>query len=183
MRKSLPVAAALILLTAVGYLEFPGHTYLLSDTQIYIPILEHYRDPSLFTREMVAIRPHVAFTIYDEMALGLRHFTGLGFEQVLTIQQLLFRALGILGVFLIATSMGLSRQMAFVVSSVFTLGATIGGPTVLTFEYEPIPRGFAVPLLLLAAGMVAHGRDFGAGIAAALAFLYHPPTSGACIFC
>lgn len=176
MQKSLPVAAAVLLLTAVGYFEFPGHTYLLSDAQIYIPILEHYRDPSLFTREMVAVRPHVAFTIYDEMALGLRHFTGLGFEQVLTIQQLLFRALGILGVFLIATSMGLSRQMAFLVSSIFALGAMIGGPTVLTFEYEPIPRGFAVPLLLLASGMVAHGRDFVAGIAAALAFLYHPPT-------
>jgi hypothetical protein len=43
-------------------------------------------------------------------------------------------------------------------------------------EYEPVPRGFSVPLLLLATGFVAHGRDIAAGIAASLAFLYHPPT-------
>ena len=33
----------------------------------------------------------------------------------------------------------------------------------LTFEYEPMPRGFAVPLLMLAVGLTAHGRYFWGG--------------------
>ncbi len=53
----------------------------------------------------------------------------------------------------------------------------ISGPAVLTFEYEPTPRAFAVPLLLCAVGLTAHRRYLAAGVAAAVAFLYHPPTA------
>jgi hypothetical protein len=175
-RSNLFVAATILALTLAGYFLFPGHTYLQADTQIYLPILERYWDPSVFSKEILARRPHVSFTIYDETALWLRKLTGLDFRVVLTLQQLLFRALGILGVYLVGTSFRLSTKMALLVASVYALGATVLGPTVLTVEYEPVPRGFAVPLLLLALGFVAHGRDIAAGIAASAAFLYHPPT-------
>ena len=171
------VAAAIAGITLAGFFFFPGHTYLQSDTQIYLPILERYWDPTLFSREILAQHPHVSFTIYDEIAPLLRKITGLDFEYVLAAQQIVFRALGILGVFLIATSMGLSKRMALLAASTFALGATIGGPTVLTVEYEPVPRGFAVPLVILAIGLAAHGRDWGAGAAASVAFLYHAPTT------
>ncbi|MCX6622059.1 MAG: hypothetical protein NTY38_13515 [Acidobacteria bacterium] len=46
----------------------------------------------------------------------------------------------------------------------------------LTFEYEPIPRGFALMLVMLAIGCAATGRDLAAGIFASVGFLYHPPT-------
>ena len=46
----------------------------------------------------------------------------------------------------------------------------------LIFEFEPTPRAFAVPLLVLATGLAAHRRYLGAGIAGAAAFLIHPPT-------
>jgi hypothetical protein len=82
-----------------------------------------------------------------------------------------------LGVFLIASSFQLSIRLSLLAAMVFSLGATIAGPSVLTVEYEPVPRGFAVPLLILAVGLLAHGRHFAADIAAAAAFLYHPPTT------
>ncbi|MCS6954377.1 MAG: DUF6798 domain-containing protein [Bryobacterales bacterium] len=177
MLRRLEVAAALVWITLAGYFLFPGHTYLYSDTQIYLPILERYWDGTVFTRELLAQRPHVAFTIYDEVALALRRLTGWDFHAVLVLQQLLFRALGTLGVFLMATSLGLAQRPALLVAAIFSLGATITGPAVLTVEYEPVPRGFAVPLLLLAVGFVAQGRDLAAGLAASLAFLYHAPTT------
>lgn len=177
VQPHLATAAVIAALTLAGFLRFPGHTFLQSDTQIYMPILEHLRDHSVFGRELLAQDPHVSFTIYDEVALLLRRVTGLDFEGVLVLQQLVFRALGLLGVYWIATSMALRRRMALLVAAAFSLGATIVGPALLTFEYEPVPRGFAVPLILLAVGLVAHGRDLGAGIAASLAFLYHPPTT------
>ncbi|HVX65043.1 MAG TPA: hypothetical protein VHA11_00500 [Bryobacteraceae bacterium] len=170
------VAAAIVCLTLLGFFRFPGHTFLQSDTQIYIPILERFWDSSVFGRELLALEPHVSFTIYDEMALLLRHATGMDFQSVLVAQQLIFRALGLLGIYLIASSLGLRARLALLVTAIFSLGATIGGPAVLTIEYEPVPRGFAIPLLLLAIGLVAHGRDLGAGIVCAAAFLYHPPT-------
>jgi hypothetical protein len=54
----------------------------------------------------------------------------------------------------------------------------IPGPSVLTFEYEPTPRAFAVPLLFCALGLVAHQRYRSAAIVIAAAFLIHPPTTG-----
>ena len=54
------------------FFVFPGHTILQADTQIYIPILEHIADPTLLTNDIMAVRPHVSFTLYDEAALILR---------------------------------------------------------------------------------------------------------------
>ena len=126
-RTPLFVGAAIVLLTLLGFFQFPGHTFLQADTQIYVPILEHFRDHTVFDRDLIARDPHVAFTIYDEVALGLRRITGLDFQAVLTAQQLVFRALGLLGIYLIATSMGLRARLALLVTAIFSLGATIGG--------------------------------------------------------
>jgi hypothetical protein len=175
MRWPLAVWLGLLALLAIGYFVFPGHTFLQSDTQIYIPILERLRDPQLFAEEILAQQPHVSFTIYDETALWLRALTGLEFEWVLTVQQLLFRLCGLWGVFLIAVSVGLEWPGALLVAAFYGLGATINGPAVLTIEYEPVPRSNAIGLMLLATGLVGQKRYVWAGAAATLAFLYHAP--------
>ena len=40
----------LLALTLVNFFYYPGHTILQSDTQIYIPILQHLEDPSLLAK-------------------------------------------------------------------------------------------------------------------------------------
>lgn len=170
-----PIAAfALALLT---YFQFPGHTYLHQDSQIYVPILEHLRDPSILRNDILVQHPHVAFTLYDEAALALRHVTGLGFHEVLAMQQLATRALGIWGLILMAQAMGLGLSCSLLVAAICSLGAAIAGPAVLSIEYEPTPRAFAVPLLVCAIGLASVNRFLAAGIAGACAFLYHPPTA------
>jgi hypothetical protein len=171
------IGAAILGMTLVNFFQFPGHTWLQQDSQIYTPILEHIRDPALLQKDIVARHPHVAFTLYDEVAITLSRVTGLDFQYVLQAQQFLFRALGIWGAYLIATALGLSDVLALLAASVFALDAFIVGPSVLVFEFEPTPRAFAVPLLFLAMGLVARERFLGAAIAASVAFLMHPPTT------
>ncbi|MEO8128047.1 MAG: DUF6798 domain-containing protein [Bryobacteraceae bacterium] len=171
------LGAVVFVLTSISFFYFPGHTILQSDTQIYLPILEHFWDPSALTRDIVAINPHVAFTIYDEVAIALRKVTGVGFEGVLMGQQFVYRALGIAGLLLIGTGVGLAGRMAALLAALVSLGATITGPAVLTVEYEPVPRGFAIALLILALGLMLHRRWTPAAVAAGLGFLYHPPTA------
>jgi hypothetical protein len=175
--KALLWSASVVLLTLLGYLLFPGHTYLQSDTQIYVPMLERLNDPALFSRDIVALRPHLAYTIYDETAVALKRITRADFETVLTAEQLLFRALAIWGLILIARRFGLNSTQSFFVAAVVSLGASIVGPAVLTIEYEPVPRGFAIGLIVFALGLMADEHYFAAGATAALAFLYHPPTT------
>jgi hypothetical protein len=174
--KRLWLGSAILGITLLNFFQFPGHTWLQSDTQIYMPILERMWDPSALQKDLIAEHPHVAFTLYDETAIALRKITTLDFRYVLQSEQFVFRALGIWGVYLIATALGLSDLPALIVAAVFSLGATIMGPAVLVFEYEPVPRGFAVPLIFLAVGLIAHERYLGAGVAASVAFLFHPPT-------
>ncbi len=177
MRTRTYVGLAIAVLTLLGYFQFPGHTYLQSDTQIYVPMLERLWNPAVLQRDFMAERPHMAFTIYDEVAVALRRLTGLGFREVLTFQQLIFRALAILGIYLIARSFQFGVRMSLLAAGVFALGATIWGPTVLSIEYEPVPRGFALALILLAMGLLAHQRPLAAGASASLAFLYHGTTA------
>ncbi|MDQ6705638.1 MAG: hypothetical protein M3Z85_06710, partial [Acidobacteriota bacterium] len=64
------VGFALVAITLLTFFQFPGHTYLQQDTQIYNPILEHLWDGSVLRNDILVQRPHVAFTLYDEVALA-----------------------------------------------------------------------------------------------------------------
>jgi hypothetical protein len=175
--KPLATAGASVALALLTFFQFPGHTWLQQDSQIYVPILDHLRDPAVLRNDILVQHPHVAFTLYDETALALRAATGAGFGEVLAAQQIATRALGIWGLLLMAEALGLAFAPALLVAAICSLGALIPGPEVLTFEYEPTPRAFAVPLVVCAIGLAAHRRHLAAGAAAAAAFLYHPPTA------
>lgn len=176
MKERLLVPLWLALLTALGYLIFPGHTWLHSDSQIYLPILEHLRDPLVLAKDLVATRPHVSFTIYDEVALAARALTGMDFRTVLEAQQLIYRFCGLLGVYLIARRLSLAPPLACTVTALFALGAVITGPAVLLVEYEPVPRGFAVPLAVLSIALLTWDRPKLAAVSLSLATLYHAPS-------
>ena len=72
--KLLSWGASILVIVVLGYFLFPGHTYLQSDTQIYVPMLERALDPGLFTRDITVLRPHLTLTAYDETAsIGKRY--------------------------------------------------------------------------------------------------------------
>ena len=171
------VAVPITLIALFTFFTLPGHTYLQSDTQIYVPMMEHIWNPATYPGDIVATKPHLAYTIYDEAAAFLRWATHSSFEAVLMAQQIVFRALQISGIYLLATAIPLSRPKALLLAALTSLGATIVGPAVLLIEYEPVPRGFAVSLIFLAIGLAATGRLVWASTAASLAFLYHAPTT------
>jgi hypothetical protein len=77
------VALGVIGITALSFLVYPGCTYLQSDTQIYVPILERLYNPALFANDPMATDPHVSFTILDEVSIAVRKATGLGFREIL----------------------------------------------------------------------------------------------------
>ena len=165
----------LAILTGYGLWMVPGSTYLLSDTQIYVPMLDRISDPTFFTRELVAQRQHLSLTIYDETALAAKWISGLDYESILGAMQALSRLLGLYGLLLVATAMGLAEVPAMLIPAVVGLGTAIHGPAVLTVELEPVPRGIAVMLSLLALGLAMHGRNRSAGLAGGVAFLFHAP--------
>lgn len=168
--------AGLVTFALLGFYVFPGHTYLQSDTQIYLPMLERAADPAVLTNDLIATHPHLRYTVFDEVAVGLKRATGAGFEPILGALQFASRLVGLYGVFLIGTAAGLEVAGALFLAGLFGLGTVIIGPAVLTVEYEPIPRGMALPLLLLAVGWSGHQRWRAAGVALGVAFLIHPPT-------
>ncbi len=190
------IAAVCLGIALLTYFQFPGHTWLQQDSQIYAPILERLKDPSVLRNEILAAKPHVAYTLYDEAALALVWVSGAGFQKVLAFEQIVTRAFGVWGLYLMALALircglvgrgetgagaaerdGRESALALFVAALCSLGVTIVGPTVLTFEYEPTPRAFALPLVIAAIGLLAHRRFLGAGLAGAAAFLYHPPTA------
>jgi hypothetical protein len=103
--------------------------------------------------------------------------TGVGFREILQAQQIISRALGFWGLLLLAEALGLGFGGAITVAAICSLGAVVAGPAVLTVEYEPSPRAFAFPLVVLAMGLAAQGRYRATGVAAGVALLYHPPTA------
>jgi hypothetical protein len=176
VKSQAAVAPAIIGLTLLGFFQFPGHTWLQQDTQIYIPILEHLWDGSVLSQDLLVQRPHVAFTLYDELALALRWITGAGFQPILEVLQIVTRGLGLWGVYLIALAVLADRTWSLLVCAIFGLGAAIDGPAVLTIEYEPSPRAFAIPLIFLAIGLMAWRKPVWAGAVAAVGFVLHPPS-------
>jgi hypothetical protein len=167
---------SVILLTGLGFFVFPGHSYLQGDTQIYVPMMERIYNPVLFYDDPMIKRPHLALTAYDEIAIALRNYAGLDFENGLKLQQIVFRACAAAGLLLIALRLGLAPPGAFFVAAMVILnGISLGiGIT----ESEPVARSFALGLVLLGVGLAAGGRFAAAGLAAAVGFLIHPTTVG-----
>src|SRR2546429_2571943 len=102
MRRLLWLCLAL---AAIGWLEFeifPGHTYLHSATQIYLPMLERIASPGYLSRDLVATNPNLSYTIYDEVTLFLHRQAHLNFETALLAQHFIFRLAALTGVFLLA---------------------------------------------------------------------------------
>ncbi len=176
-RRGSALAAAGVLAIALLTFYFPGHTYLQSDTQIYVPMLERIENPSALALDLSATRPHLDYTLYDELTLAIRRVTGADWREALMAQQFACRAAGVLGIYLLAGALGLERRWAMLVAGWSSLGAVVAGPAVLSIEYEPVPRGFAVALTLLALGLACRGAMFGAGALLCAAILYHPPTA------
>jgi hypothetical protein len=172
--KSAPFWGAVIVLTVLGYWVFPGHAYLEADTQIYVPMMERIYNPVLFSNDPMISRPHLALTAYDEIAIGLRNYVGLEFENGLKLQQVLFRACAAAGLLLIALQLGLPPPGAFFVAGVALLN--VSGLGMGITELEPVPRAFAMGLLLLGIGLALEGSFLAAGLAGALGFLIHPTT-------
>jgi hypothetical protein len=174
-RQSVLLSTLFAVLTALGIFIFPGHTFLQSDTQIYLPLFEHLKDQRLLTKELILSGAHLSYTIYDETTLTLSRLFSLNFEQSLLTQQAFFRWLGYWGAFWLARACGLSLSASILTSALLWLGAFVYGPAVITTEFEPVPRGFAVPLVVACLGALAQGYKNTAATCLALAFLYHAP--------
>jgi hypothetical protein len=172
--KQVLVALAIATLALFSFFIFPGHTYLTQDTQIYVPILENLWDPTVLRHDLLVGHSQVAYTLYDEYAIALRWLTGASFRVVLETTQIVCRAAGICGVYLMAMALLQNRAQSLAVAAVCAAGAEIWGPAVLLVEFEPSPRAFAIPLFFLAIGLASHLRFRWAAAIAAVAFVLHP---------
>src|SRR5579875_774085 len=177
MRRALLLLLGIAAVTWLEFEIFPGHTYLQGETQILLPILERLDAPGYLSRDLVATHPNVTYTIYDEVTLFLHEGARLDFKTALAGQQVLFRAAGVTGVFLLALAAGVGDGFALLLAAVVNLGAALAGPAVLLTDPEPTPRAFAFGLVLLSMGLLAREKPLLAGLAGGLALVYHVPTA------
>jgi hypothetical protein len=174
MRRALAVLLGIVAITWLEYAIFPGHSWLRSDSQIYVPQLERLASPGLLSRDLVATHPNMAYTIYDELTLFLQDTARLNLHMALMWQQIFCRAAGVLGIFLIARSAGISKPLALAAAALVNMGATVYGPGIALPDLEPTPRGFAFGLVLLGAGLLAREMPLLGGLAGGLALIYDP---------
>jgi hypothetical protein len=177
MRRWLLVALAILAITLLEFHLFPGHSYLQSDSQIFVAMVERLARPAFLSRDFVATPPHLVFTGYDEITLLLHRITHQDFQSVLAWQQLACRAAAVIGIYLLASSAGLKDFAALFVAALVNLGAALPGAAVSITEREPVPHAMAFSLCLLAVGLLATGKPLLSGLAGGVAMIYQPSTA------
>ncbi len=168
-------AAVLLTLALITFLEFelyPGHTYLVSGTQLYVPELEHLVSPGYLTRDLVATNPNVTYTIYDEVTLFLHNAGHRDLKTALLLQQFALRFAGLLGIYLLARATGLKIMPSLLVAALINAGTFLAGPGTWLIDREPVPRVFSLELVFLALGCFAIRKPFLAGLFGGAALLY-----------
>ncbi len=166
---------------AVAWLEFevfPGHTYLASSSQLYVPMIQHLATPGYLSRDLVATHPNLTYTVYDELTLFLHAAGRMDFREALAAQQAACRLAGLLGIFLLARSAGLKPFFALATTALLNLGTFLPGPDIWLIDREPVPRAFAFGLIFLAMGCLAREKPLLAALFGGLALLYDPAISG-----
>lgn len=163
------------LLAVTAWLEFkyyPGHSYLLGDTQVLVPALEHLDKPGLLSRDLVATHPALTYTLYDEITLFIHRSAGWTLQRSLQAQQLAFRFCALLGVFLLARQADVSRWASLALAAVVMCGGRAFGPGIPLIDRDPQPATFAVCAVLLAAGLFASSYPILAGLFGGIALIY-----------
>jgi hypothetical protein len=174
MRRALLLALAFSAITCVEFEVLPGHTYLAGNTQLYVPMLERLEAPGFLSRDLVATHPNLSLTVYDEATLFLHQVGHLDFGRALSVQQILFRAAAIIGVYLLVCAAGLNSIWALGIAALVNLGAWLPGLNLQLVDPEPVPATFAFGLSLLAMGCLARHRPLLCGLVGGLALLYDP---------
>ena len=177
MWRSPALLLALVLITYLEFQFYPGHTYLASATQLYVPILEHLATPGYLTRDLVATNPNVTYTVYDEVTLFLHTAGKLNFHTALVLQQVLCRFAGLVGIYLLARATGLKTLPCVAIATLLNAGTFLTGPNIWLIDPEPIPQAFAVGLMFLAIGCLAVSKPLLSGLFGGTALLYDPTIS------
>jgi hypothetical protein len=162
---------------AVAWFEFeifPGHTYLASSSQLYVPMMRHLDTPGYLSRDLVAMHPTLTYTAYDEITLFLHDAGKADFHTALMLQQAISRCAALLGIFLLARAAGLQPFFALGASALIGLGAFLPGPDIWLIDREPVPRSFGFGLVLLAMGNLAREKPLLGALFGGLALLYDP---------
>jgi hypothetical protein len=166
---------------AIAWFEFevfPGHSYLASSSQLYVPMLRHLDTPGYLSRDLVATHPDLTYTVYDEVTLFLHSVAKMDFRTALLTQQAVCRVAALLGIFLLARAAGLKPLFALVASALINLGTFLPGPDIWLIDHEPVPRAFAFGFLLLAMGNLAREKPLLGAVFGGLALLYDPVIAG-----
>src|SRR4051812_42205306 len=174
MRRWLSVASTLVAITLLEFHFFPGHSYLRSNSQIFVAMIERLAAPAFLSRDFVATPPHLVFTAYDEITLLLHRLSGQDFQSVLAWQQLACRASAVVGVFLLASSAGVKDLSAILIAAVVNMGAALPGASVSVTGPEPVPHTMAFSLCLLALGLLTTEKPLLSGVAGGVALAYQP---------
>ncbi|HEY7304427.1 MAG TPA: hypothetical protein VH601_09950 [Bryobacteraceae bacterium] len=174
MRRALLLALAFSAITCVEFQVFPSHTYLEGSTQLYVPMLERLDAPGFLSRDLVATHPNLSYTAYDEATLFLHDLGHLDFRTALLVQQVLFRAAAVIGVYLLVCAAGFSTWWALAIAAIVNLGAFLPGVGLRLVDPEPVPATFAFGLSVLSMGCLARGWPLLCGLAGGLALIYDP---------
>ncbi|MDQ2711779.1 MAG: hypothetical protein M3Y24_06000 [Acidobacteriota bacterium] len=177
MWRALAVFLTLLLVAWAEFQFYPGHTYLGSTSQLYVPILEHLATPGYLSRDLIATHPNVTYTVYDEITLFLHEAGRLDFAAALAGQQFVCRLAGVFGMFLLARAARLNDWFSVAVTALFNAGTFLPGLNVALIDPEPVPRAFAFGLSLLAMGFLARNKPLLSGLFGGLAVLYDPITA------
>ena len=91
------------------FFQFPGHTWLQQDSQIYVPILETPAAIPRFCAMTFWYSTRTSPSLYDEARPGApRRHTGARLSRSARRQQIATRAVGIWGLLLMAEALGLA---------------------------------------------------------------------------
>lgn len=177
MRRGLLITLALLVVTWFEFQVYPGHSYLQGETQLLVPMLERLDTPGFLSRDLVASNPSFAYTIYDEITQLLHAEGHLTFEQALLRQQIFFRFLAVLGLFLCARAFKVRWQAALLLSAAVSAITLLAGPAFFVTSPEATPAAFSLSLIFLAAGLLLHRDALLGGVSGGLALLYDPMIS------
>jgi hypothetical protein len=177
-RRRLLLVVAFFTIAGLQFEFYPGHSYLESTSQLYLPILEHLDTPGYLSRDLVATHPNVTYTAYDEITLFLRAAAKLNLRKGLILQQVVCRLAWLLGIFLMARSAQIGTAVSLLIAALVSLGTFLPGPNIWLIDREPVPRAFAFGLIILALGCLSREKPLSAGLFGGIALLYDPVAAG-----
>ncbi len=179
MDKTMKIFLQTMLLSIFSFVVFPGYQVLVSDQQIYLPLIQAIRHNGFLNNDFLVLHGNVQaqYSLFNALLVITAEITKADIYRTLFIASFIFRFILLLFSYLVLNKLTKDSKFSYIASILIMSGLTVYGAGILSYENFLIPRTINLSLGMMFFWFFIKNKKIFSVLTLILMFLIHPLSS------